>query len=154
LLPLADLNVLELGAGTGVLASLLGPVCARFIATDRPENMRLVEKNIDANKHAIKGSSTFAAVAAVDWVDITAARNRAATKNQVYAVPEGRGIDVVLAVDCIYNEHLVAPLVDALAAACAHGAVAWVVVELRSADVVRINTAGSGPDGGVMLTRI
>lgn len=44
--------------------------------------------------------------------------------------------DLILAVDCIYNESLVGPLVDTIAEYAACGAVVWVVVELRSSDVV------------------
>lgn len=120
-----------------MLAALLGPLCQRYVATDRPENCRLVEKNVDANKSAVKGGPP-ASVVPLDWMDISEARKRAAAKGATYVAPEAQGTDLVLAVDCIYNEHLVAPLVDALAATCANGAIAWVVVELRSADVVRV----------------
>ena len=46
--------------------------------------------------------------------------------------------DLILAIDCIYNEHLIQPLVDTLAYYCPTGGrtVIWIVVELRSPDVV------------------
>jgi predicted nicotinamide N-methyase len=138
LLSLEKLRVLELGAGTGVLAALLGPLCMSYIATDQPANTRLVEKNISVNSGAIKRSAlgSPATIVSLDWMDVTTARKRATTKGHVYAVPEARDVDLVLAVDCIYNEALVQPLVDTLAATCSRGAIAWVVVELRSSDVV------------------
>lgn len=64
----------------------------------------------------------------LDWTTVSAQR----VKGQA-EVPK---CDLVLAVDCLYNEHLVRPLVDTLAMACLAGAVAFVVVELRSSDVV------------------
>ena len=50
------------------------------------------------------------------------------------------GYDLVVAVDCIYNENLVRPLVDTLAQYCPRGGktLVWVVVELRSSDVVSV----------------
>lgn len=64
----------------------------------------------------------------LDWTHVSMQRARGNAE-----VPS---CDLVLAVDCLYNEHLVRPLVDTLATACQAGAVAFVVVELRSSDVV------------------
>ncbi len=61
---------------------------------------------------------------------------------------EGEGkYDLVLAVDCIYNENLVQPLVDTLHAYCPRGGktIVWVVVELRSSDVVSPSPRSSTP---------
>ena len=43
---LRDATVLELGAGTGVLAALLGPFAGRYVATDLPELIHLIRRNI------------------------------------------------------------------------------------------------------------
>lgn len=128
---LAAARVLELGAGTGVLASLLAPLCAEYTATDRRENLKLVRRNVEAN-----GKEGTAEVAELDWLDVAAARKKKGDEG--YASPLAGDTDLVIAVDCIYNESLVGPLVDTLAALCAEGAVAWVVVELRSSDVVSV----------------
>ena len=87
----------------------------------------------------------------VDWVLISAARQRSvALAHRLASVSPNRpaydmtttsldsGYDLVLAVDCIYNEHLIQPLVDTIAHYCPAGGktVVWIVVELRSADVV------------------
>ncbi|BEI84731.1 hypothetical protein CcaverHIS002_0501320 [Cutaneotrichosporon cavernicola] len=145
---LASAKVLELGAGTGVLASLIGPLAGSYIATDRRENLKLVQRNVDNNASAaikiatkaLGGDPQPAITAELDWEQVSAACARARTKGETYALPSGSpgaDADLVLAVDCIYNEHLVQPLVDTLAAACVRGAVAWVVVEKRSPDVLR-----------------
>ncbi|WOO82523.1 Diaminohydroxyphosphoribosylamino-pyrimidine deaminase [Vanrija pseudolonga] len=126
---LTSARVLELGAGTGVLASLLAPLCAAYTATDRRENLKLVRRNVEAN-----GKDGAAEVAELDWLDVAAARKKKG--DEEYASPLAGDTDLVIAVDCIYNESLVGPLVDTLAALCADGAVAWVVVELRSSDVL------------------
>ncbi|CAK9779321.1 hypothetical protein CC85DRAFT_289437 [Cutaneotrichosporon oleaginosum] len=144
---LASAKVLELGAGTGVLASLIAPLTAEYTATDRRENLKLVQRNVANNASAtvkiaskiLDGNRSPATTEELDWEQVSAARARAQVKGETYALPAGSpgaDADLVLGVDCIYNEHLVQPLVDTLAAACSRGAVAWVVVEKRSPEVV------------------
>lgn len=131
-------SVLELGAGTGVLAALLAPLCGSYVATDLDANLRLVRRNVEANAGAVKRSSgeagRVATIEPLDWVEVSTARRRAESRGTTYLLDYTP--DLVLAVDCIYNEHLVQPLVDTLSVACSKGAIAWVVVELRSSDVV------------------
>lgn len=81
-----------------------------------------------AEKHGGSEAVPMPIMAQLDWT--TVSEQRAAGRA---SVPQA---DLVLAVDCLYNEHLVRPLVDTLATACKAGAVAYVVVELRSSDVV------------------
>jgi predicted nicotinamide N-methyase len=144
---LASAKVLELGAGTGVLASLIAPLAGAYTATDRQVNLKLVQRNVDNNAaaavkvatKALGGERLPATTAELDWEQVSVARAHAQAKGETYALPAGSpgaDADLVLGVDCIYNEHLVQPLVDTLAAACARGAVAWVVVEKRSPEVV------------------
>lgn len=54
---LSTSNVLELGSGTGVLSVLLGPHTRRWIATDLPELVPLIDKNIKMNQNDNSGSS-------------------------------------------------------------------------------------------------
>lgn len=108
--------------------------------------------NVERDNHAIssvqrkmkkeKGSKDLGARANVrleeiDWVAISEQHKRHSSSIQQRNT-EKSPYDLVLAVDCIYNEHLVQPLVDTLAHYCPPGGrtVVWVVVELRSADVV------------------
>ncbi|OCF40230.1 hypothetical protein I317_05987 [Kwoniella heveanensis CBS 569] len=87
----------------------------------------------------------------IDWVAISHERNnrqsqsQSRSQEQDYGHPRGDEsdpgtYDLLLAVDCIYNEHLVQPLVNTLARYCPRGGktVVWVVVELRSADVLTL----------------
>jgi len=88
----------------------------------------------------------------IDWESLSTARRRSdplANRVTYYSTShptatshrtDVREYDLILAVDCIYNEHLVQPLVDTIAHYCPAGGktVVWVVVELRSADVVRV----------------
>ena len=107
-------SVLELGAGTGLLATLLSPLCGRYTASDRLENLALVRRNLELNK-------VKAELAEIDWEE------------------PGQGdalYDLILAVDCIYNESLVIPLVNTINRYMSPSTIAWVVVELRSSDVV------------------
>lgn len=118
---LATSRILELGSGTGVLASLLAPLCDEFVASDRYENLRLLQRNLELNRPAREGKAVT--IEEIDWKD----------RGKVQST-----YDLVLAVDCIYNEDLVQPLVSTLGKYCPVGSktVVWVVVELRSSDVV------------------
>lgn len=160
---LATARVLELGSGTGLLATLLAPLCAEYVASDRYENLRLLHRNIELNSAArttrpvgsapapapaTTSTSTPAptriAVEEVDWLD------KAPLKPNSNTDTPARPYDLILAVDCIFNEELVKPLVATLGKYCGIGSttVAWVVVELRSSDVVRFPLGRAGARGG------
>lgn len=76
----------------------------------------------------------------VDWMDISLARNKGGKTEDTSKETEGEGYDLILAVDCIFNESLVQPLVDTFAKYCQNGGktMVWVVIELRSSDVVSL----------------
>lgn len=73
----------------------------------------------------------------IDWVDVSSQRKEA-KESHCRTEDEGEEYDMILAVDCIYNESLLKPLVDTFATYCSGGGktMVWVVVELRSSDVV------------------
>ena len=189
---LRSARLLELGAGTGLLATLLSPLCpsGTYVASDRQENLRLLWRNLELNgrvqplspssstvplpvsptrrkatlpggpgkggkkvdadtghsahappgPHRATGSASISGgqqaynvqVEEVDWMEIAKAR-------KPVPLGEGEAYDLVLAVDCIFNESLCGPLVSALGRYVPVGGkgLALVVVELRSADVVR-----------------
>lgn len=176
-------RILELGGGTGLLASLLSPLCPEgvYVASDRRENLRLLYRNLELNgrvqpagaesvsvsptrrtkslpkvptredEHAVhnttpslrsKGTTSHGPpesrynvqVEEVDWVSIASTRHPQPLRAE-------ERYDLVTAIDCIYNESLCEPLVKTLARylPVAAGGCALVVVELRSADVVRLS---------------
>lgn len=76
-------------------------------------------KRLDQQRNRLSSGASFAAVRTVHE-------------------SQGHKYDLILAVDCIYNENLVKPLVDTIAEYAGQNTVIWVVVELRSADVVSL----------------
>ncbi|KAH8981740.1 putative methyltransferase-domain-containing protein [Lactarius akahatsu] len=111
---LSQAHVLELGAGTGLLALALSPFVRKYTATDIPALVPLLRKNILSAP-----ASAPVTVAALDWT-LPAAPN------------------VLLVVDCVYHPALVRPLLTTLTAlATPQHTAAVVVVELRAEDVLR-----------------
>ncbi|WVQ68750.1 uncharacterized protein L199_006959 [Kwoniella botswanensis] len=78
----------------------------------------------------------------IDWIAIFQERKSHPERWPSSPTQEKAEYDLILAVDCIYNEYLVQPLIDTLAKYCkkgkAGGNVVWVVVELRSSDVLTL----------------
>ena len=110
-------------AGTGLLAAALGPLFAQYTATDIPALVPLLQKNI----HDAHGNVS---ACALDW---TLPANRQ-LPDDVLREP----LDLVLAVDCIYNPSLISPLLSTISQlATPNHTLALVVSELRSEDVMR-----------------
>jgi len=127
-------TVLELGSGiTGLIGIVMAPFIKRFIFTDQEYVLKMLQKNIDENaatapgvtmnkdrKHKIKtagqqqhiaGTSNHMEVIALDW--------EVSSLQQLPKLLGGHdGVDAVLAVDCVYNEALVRPLVQTCKALC------------------------------------
>ena len=120
-----------------MLALLLSPLCGSYTATDLYENLRLVSRNIELSTrlHNRPASGAELVLEELDWVATTS--QKAGTGSQGDGAMDG-GYDLVLAVDCIYNEYLTGPFIDTLSNLCQEGGstLAMVIVELRSADVV------------------
>ncbi|VDC03572.1 unnamed protein product [Peniophora sp. CBMAI 1063] len=120
---LASARVVELGAGTGLLGTALGPLFAQYTATDIPALVPLLHKNMDNAKRNISAH-------ALDWT-LPASRQ---LSDDVLREP----LDLILAVDCIYNPSLVPPLLSMISQLCTpNRTIALVVSELRSEDVMR-----------------
>lgn len=130
----ADSTVLELGCGiSGLLALLIGPKIGHYIATDQEYVFKLLHANLDENATSLpsrkrsqlskqRQDSTGPAperrddhitVMALDWetsiISDLATNPHHGPKN---------GIDLVIACDCIYNEALIQPFVNACADSC------------------------------------
>lgn len=117
----AQSTVVELGCGaTGLIGILVAPVVANYILTDQAYVGKKVIENIDTNRrHAVSkrktvnltqnpGEPTFLPL---DWELDTPSR-------QMFALSPTESIDLVIACDCVYNEHLIKPLVQTLSDIC------------------------------------
>lgn len=138
-------RVLELGSGTGVLAVLLHALVSQWTASDQFDNLKLIQRNVRQNGVATEGVVGQVEVEEVDWVacerDMDAGKTGGTLTGE-----EGRAsdYDLVLAVDCIYNEALTRPLARTLTRYTTPGRTACLVVaELRSSDVVSLHEANS-----------
>ncbi|KAI8931278.1 hypothetical protein NX059_011622 [Plenodomus lindquistii] len=140
-------TVLELGAGvSGIVALTLGPMVAKYTATDQDYVLKLLRQNVAENldtvlpssrkkpgksKARVKGVPSGAAermsVEALDW-----------ETSDITHLP---GVDMVIACDCIYNEALIEPLNSTCAALCRlptdspSPTVVLIAQQLRSPDV-------------------
>jgi len=122
---LSQAHILELGAGTGLLALGISPLVRRYTATDVSALLPLLRKNLLSVPP--KTAATVVA-AALDWT-LPALR-----QVDVHADPP----DVLLIVDCIYHPTLVRPLLATMTAlARPRHTVALVVAELRAENVLR-----------------
>ncbi|CAI6337144.1 unnamed protein product [Periconia digitata] len=142
ILPHALLTLLdssELGAGvSGVVALSLGPSIRRYIATDQDYAIKLLQQNIAENLPAVSSSTSTSAR--------TKQRSKKKTNNNrdiasqasltnietleldweedsISSLPSllnlnDRGVDLVIACDCIYNEALIEPLNSTCAQIC------------------------------------
>lgn len=89
-----DKSVVELGAGTGLVSiivdKLFEPKC--IVVTDLDSHLSLIQENLQRN------TTRCCAVTTLDW-----------TRN------EHRGrYDIILVLECVYNEDLYLPLIDSL----------------------------------------
>ncbi|XP_033756891.1 protein-lysine methyltransferase METTL21D-like isoform X2 [Pecten maximus] len=81
------LDVVEVGAGTGVLGVYAAAYGANVTVTDLPEFLPLMNLNIDTNRHHITGT---AVAESLKWGEESL----------------GRTVDCVLMADCIYYDKL------------------------------------------------
>ena len=110
---------MELGCGaSGLVGLAMSPKVTRYLLTDQAYVMRLLKKNIDINQQPAKGSSrrktpqgqqdtsvTGLEILTLDW-------ERDSVVNVQNALGRANGLDLLVACDCIYNEHLIRPFVQ------------------------------------------
>jgi len=131
-------HVVELGAGTGLLAIALSPFVGRYTVTDIKDLVPLLRKNMTLNFDGwpdcldpTPGSNVF--VEEVDWLVLHS--TAAAQRLRLVAFEP---IDLLLVVDCVYHPSLLPALVETIdCLATPERTVVLVVVELRADDVIR-----------------
>ncbi|KAH8832815.1 putative methyltransferase-domain-containing protein [Flagelloscypha sp. PMI_526] len=127
---LKDATVLELGAGTGLLSILLAPLFKSYTATDLPELVPLIQKNVALNSQGSRDLNSIH-VQPLDWLDPVS----------WYPIPKNTYPDIILATDVTYNTFLLPKLVETfnhLTNPAGHaGATVVVVTELRSHEIVQ-----------------
>ena len=102
---------------------LLNGLFGSWTATDQYDNLKLIQRNLRENKLEDK-----VRVKEVDWFQSLQKTNRGDQQDRY---------DLLLAIDCIYNEALIKPLVATFDRYTTRGrTLVWVVIELRSSDVV------------------
>ncbi|OWF49511.1 Protein-lysine methyltransferase METTL21D [Mizuhopecten yessoensis] len=107
------LDVVELGAGTGVLGVYAAVYGANVTITDLPEFLPLMNLNIDTNQHHITGR---AVAQSLQWGEESL----------------GRTVEYVLLADCIYYEKSLSPLVESICSLCSDTTVVLCCYEQRT----------------------
>ena len=142
---LAASSVLELGAGTGVLAPALGPLAASYTATDLEVLVPLMQKASHSHLICLRmltGSQNLVlnecspriSASALDWTVFQGLSQL--KREQLFPVADN--LALVLAVDTLYNPSLVPPFLSALEHYTSRGACALVVCELRAQEVIEV----------------
>jgi hypothetical protein len=126
--------VLELGSGiSGIIGLCLGPRIRSYTLTDQEYVLKLLRQNLEENRvdaasgaGASKGRKsaakvrrgTQAVVAAGQVSNIRAMPLDWETDEVANVAGKGESFDAVIACDCIYNDALIAPLVQTCVDAC------------------------------------
>ena len=133
-----DSTVLELGCGvSGILASACAPKIHRYIATDQEYVFKLLKQNLESNSVQASKTTVNAKPSSRRKAPLVRSERSTDTGNidilaldwetsDLLSLPgilsrSNNGscsIDVILACDCIYNEALVEPFVQACADIC------------------------------------
>lgn len=127
-------SVLELGCGiSGIIALSLGPLVDNYIPTDQDYVLKILNQNLADNrpeshaskskgrKSSVKSKRGSAAVADIQRRSNIIAKSLDWETDEVSSsVTEDhiKSFDVVIACDCIYNDALIAPLVQTCVDAC------------------------------------
>ena len=127
-------------AGTGLLSIALSPLVRQYTVTDIPDILPLIRKNLALNfdawpnlKSSIPGSNVRAEE--LDWLQFQ--HTPLSTRVRLFPLATDP-LDLILAVDCIYNPSLLPALVETIDfLATPEKTAVLVIIELRQEDVVR-----------------
>ena len=124
-----DSVALELGCGiSGIIPLVLAPKIGKYIATDQEYVFKMLKQNLSENISLTKekGSkkqqrsqnkpSELCLDASIDVLALDWEESMASSIS--FHLPNGAGIDLILACDCIYNESLIDPFVNTCADIC------------------------------------
>ncbi|KAI0682977.1 putative methyltransferase-domain-containing protein [Cytidiella melzeri] len=131
---LADGHVLELGAGTGLLAIVISSLVRQYTATDIEELIPLIAKNLILNHRSPSSTASSNVTAeALDWVALM--HSSPSTRRTAFCYSP---VDLLLVVDCIYHPSLLPALVETIDhLATSEQTAVLVLAELRQEDVMR-----------------
>ena len=111
----ADSVVVELGCGiSGLIGIVLAPMVKRYVLTDQAYVAKKVDENITAN--IVKSKRGNLATRRPIFVDLDWETDNAS--RQALGFDSDEEVDLLIACDCIYNEHLIRPLVQTMADVC------------------------------------
>ena len=150
---LAKTRVLELCAGSGLLAVTMGLLGAYVVTTEQVERLALLSQNVaknaslhPSNQRRLKEKGRLSSfqesvysfqsggelrVRELDWFDVATYQDP--------DIDQREGFDVVVATDVIYNEEVTVQFVSALATICSQGSdsmiPAIITLELRTQEI-------------------
>ncbi|KAJ9630449.1 Ribosomal protein lysine methyltransferase [Taxawa tesnikishii (nom. ined.)] len=119
----ADATILELGSGiAGILPALVARLVGRFIATDQRYALKLLNENIQTNRITTTGKRSRKTkqidppqgnieILSLDWETDDV---HSLLKSQ----DASRGVDAIVACDCIYNYALIRPFTQTCIDVC------------------------------------
>jgi predicted nicotinamide N-methyase len=153
----SESHVLELGCGiSGLISLALSPLIKKYIATDQDYVLKLLRENVAENQHVFASSSSLSQKTskrskrgavqsgeAMQKIETRSLDWEKDSQSNLYTeleIPKEESLDLLVACDCIYNTHLIDPLVNTCAEICrlAPSSKTTVVViaqQLRSPDV-------------------
>jgi protein N-lysine methyltransferase METTL21D len=112
---------------------VIAPLVRHYLVTDLEAELPLIRKNLTLNVPSWEDDKKIV-VEACDWVQLYSMRNH--SRERYYSTTSE--IDLLLAVDCIFNPALVQPLVSALNHYTSRNkTLVMIMMELRSHEVVQ-----------------
>lgn len=142
---LRESTVLELGSGTGALASALSSHAKRWVASDLPEALRLIEANLKLNGVDPASPSASVEIQEIDWTTyLPGSSDRPRPPADSSTLP-----DLIFATDVLYHPSLIQPLLATLNFYSDPGRTTTLfVAEFRTEDVIRDWVEAWLTDGG------
>jgi Lysine methyltransferase len=146
----SDSNVVELGCGISALIPLcMAPLLPSgfYALTDQAYVMRILHHNLLTNPSQRQQSLKRSGQPGLQVQTLTLDWESDAVSNVAKHLGKDREIDLLVACDCIYNEHLICPFVSTCASLCALCAVRstgsrktglLVAQQLRSEEVLQM----------------